>query len=46
MECGACQINCPVEAIVVDGGTGCATLLIYTAIMGKEPDYGCGPGCC
>lgn len=28
MECGACALNCPVKAIVVDAGVGCASGLI------------------
>jgi Fe-S-cluster-containing hydrogenase component 2 len=28
MECGACAMNCPVAAIGVDAGVGCATGLI------------------
>lgn len=28
MECGACAMNCPVKAISVDAGVGCATGLI------------------
>lgn len=28
LECGACAINCPVAAISVDAGVGCATGLI------------------
>lgn len=28
MECGACQKNCPVAAISVDAGVGCASGLI------------------
>jgi NAD-dependent dihydropyrimidine dehydrogenase PreA subunit len=28
MECGACSQNCPVEAITVNPGVGCAALII------------------
>ncbi len=28
MECGACAINCPVSAINVDSGVGCASSLL------------------
>ncbi|MBI4307009.1 MAG: ferredoxin family protein [Chloroflexi bacterium] len=41
MECGACQLNCPVEAITVESGVGCATLMIRAALTGKK-DLTCG----
>ena len=28
MECGACALNCPVTAITVDAGVGCASGMI------------------
>lgn len=28
MECGACALNCPVKAIAVDAGVGCASGMI------------------
>jgi ferredoxin len=28
MECGACALNCPVRAIAVDAGVGCAAGMI------------------
>lgn len=49
MECGACQNNCPTEAIVVDSGVGCASAMIYAALTGKkEPTCGgeTEPSCC
>ncbi len=36
MECGACQLNCPTEAIKVDSGVGCASAMIYAALTGKK----------
>jgi ferredoxin len=32
MECGACAQNCPVEAITVRPGVGCATAVINSAL--------------
>jgi len=45
MECGACARNCPVEAIEVDPGVGCASYIIQTWIRGKE-NASCGSDCC
>lgn len=43
MECGACGQNCPVNAITVNPGVGCATLIIsrWLTKMGIE-----SKGCC
>jgi NAD-dependent dihydropyrimidine dehydrogenase PreA subunit len=41
MECGACMLNCPTHAILVDSGVGCAYALIRSAITGKEESCGC-----
>ncbi len=38
MECGACARNCPVNAIAVAAGTGCATGLINNALGRKEKE--------
>ena len=36
MECGACQLNCPTGAIIVESGVGCATAMIFAALKGKN----------
>jgi NAD-dependent dihydropyrimidine dehydrogenase PreA subunit len=45
MECGACAINCPVAAIRVDAGVGCATGLI-SEWLGERRLRGFGGECC
>jgi ferredoxin len=40
MECGACAQNCPVQAIEVQSGVGCAWAMISAAIRGKDMDSG------
>ncbi len=43
MECGACQLNCPTNAIHVESGVGCAAALMRAALLGqKEASCGCG----
>ena len=47
MECGACALNCPAEAIKVNAGVGCAAAIIMSWFTGKEPSCGCDEGeCC
>jgi len=46
MECGACALNCPAEALEVNAGVGCAVAIITGWITGKEPTCGCGDGGC
>lgn len=52
MECGACALNCPVQAINVESGVGCAWAMISAALQGKDMDSGecsCGgseSSCC
>jgi NAD-dependent dihydropyrimidine dehydrogenase PreA subunit len=40
MECGACAQNCPVQAIEVQSGVGCAWAMISAALRGKNMDSG------
>ncbi|MDD1727994.1 MAG: 4Fe-4S binding protein [Methanospirillum sp.] len=40
MECGACALNCPVQAIEVESGVGCAWAMISAALRGKDMDSG------
>jgi NAD-dependent dihydropyrimidine dehydrogenase PreA subunit len=44
MECGACANNCPVQAIEVQSGVGCAWAMIGAALRGKDMDRGCSCG--
>lgn len=49
MECGACQLNCPVNAISVKSGVGCASGIIQGIMKNTEPSCGCSDGsstCC
>jgi len=42
MECGACQLNCSFEAVTVDSGVGCASLLMWQAVTRrKQPSCVC-----
>ena len=50
MECGACAMNCPEDALTVRSGVGCATAVIAQALGRTEasccaedaPDSCCG----
>jgi len=44
MECGACALNCPVQAIDVQSGVGCAWAMIGAALRGKDMDTECSCG--
>lgn len=48
MECGGCAVNCPVNAIVVESGVGCASAVIMGWLTGREPSCDCSGGgeCC
>jgi len=46
MECGACALNCPTEALGVTPGVGCASYIIQSWIKGKENASCGGSGCC
>lgn len=41
MECGACQLNCPTQAIEVDSGVGCASAMILSALF-RRKEVCCG----
>jgi len=36
MECGACQVNCVMEAITLESGVGCASAMIRAALTGRK----------
>jgi formate hydrogenlyase subunit 6/NADH:ubiquinone oxidoreductase subunit I len=44
MECGACQMNCPVDAVRVKSGVGCAAAMIRAALTGGPET--CDDGSC
>jgi Fe-S-cluster-containing hydrogenase component 2 len=44
MECGACQMNCPVDAVTVKSGVGCAAAMIHAALTGGPET--CDDGSC
>ena len=48
MECGACEKNCPENAISVRSGVGCAAGIINGLLRGTEPTCDCSSGstCC
>jgi NAD-dependent dihydropyrimidine dehydrogenase PreA subunit len=48
MECGACEKNCPENAISVRSGVGCAAGIINGLLRGTEPTCDCSSDgtCC
>ncbi len=52
MECGACAMNCSVQAIEVSAGVGCAAAIIFGKTNSKDfacnvPTCDCNPvNCC
>jgi NAD-dependent dihydropyrimidine dehydrogenase PreA subunit len=46
MECGACSLNCPVKAVSVDAGVGCASGLINEWLMEHKLGRVSGGSCC
>ena len=48
MECGACEKNCPENAISVRSGVGCAAGIINGILRGTEPTCDCSSDgtCC
>ena len=43
MECGACSKNCPVDAIFVQSGVGCAAAVINSMLGKNNAGCCCGP---
>jgi ferredoxin len=46
MECGACALNCPVRAIRVDAGVGCASGMINRWLAGFNIRLNNDNSCC
>jgi ferredoxin len=47
MECGACAMNCPEDALTVRAGVGCAYAILVGSLKGGQPT--CDPSdskCC
>ena len=44
MECGACEMNCPVNAVKVKAGVGCADGLINSILYNSDSDCCCSGG--
>jgi len=46
MECGACSLNCPVKAIFVNAGVGCASGMINEWLQEHKLGRLGGGNCC
>ena len=44
MECGACRVNCAMNAIAVSSGVGCAAAIIGAMRRGEAGSAACGCG--
>jgi len=44
MECGACRVNCAMNAIAVSSGVGCAAAIIGAMRKGETGSVSCGCG--
>ena len=44
MECGACALNCPEQALAVHAGVGCAAAILVSGA--DDPNPGCDCACC
>lgn len=45
IECGACQLNCHDDAVVVTKGTGCLVAIVRDDILKRKPAPGVACGC-
>jgi NAD-dependent dihydropyrimidine dehydrogenase PreA subunit len=46
MECGACALNCPVAALTVEAGVGCASGMINEWLREHNLGGNTAGGCC
>jgi NAD-dependent dihydropyrimidine dehydrogenase PreA subunit len=47
MECGACEKNCPVNAITVNANVGCASAILNSWLKGNQASCDCSiDECC
>ncbi len=42
IECGACVMNCPEDALTVHPGVGCAAAILKGWLTRSNPSCGCG----